>query len=278
MITVYTIGHSTRSADEFLAILRAFAIELVADIRTVPRSRRSPQFDHAELQRFLPEHGIKYIQLPALGGLRRPRKDSINTGWENAAFRGYADYMQTPEFARAVDDLIRLATAQRTIIMCAEAVPWRCHRSLVGDALLVRGVVVEDILSQTNSRPHKLTPWAQVEGFEITYPTPNHRTSDGKATAAKRSGLDSSPMNRSKLMPDQDEHEKPEDMVEAPGEAEHTARSLAQAADSNATLEGYYSINEIKPPPGEIEKEERALKQREEETALEQRETKQNAP
>jgi uncharacterized protein (DUF488 family) len=170
VITVYTIGHSTRSADEFLAILCAFAIELVVDIRTVPRSRRNPQFDQTELERFLGEHGINYLHMPALGGLRRPRKDSINTGWENASFRGYADYMQTAEFARAIDYLIELAGAQRTVIMCAEAVPWRCHRSLVGDALLVRGVAVEDIMSQTSSRPHKLTLWARVEGLVITYP------------------------------------------------------------------------------------------------------------
>jgi len=183
--TVYTIGHSTRSADDFLAILNAYAIEILADIRTVPRSRRNPQFDQQELQRFLCKHGIRYVQLPGLGGLRRAREDSINTGWENASFRGYADYMQTAEFAQAIDDLIALATTQRIAIMCAEAVPWRCHRSLVGDALLVRGVAVEDILSQTNSKPHKLTPWANVEGIRITYPN---------TRSQKRSGGDSSPM------------------------------------------------------------------------------------
>lgn len=170
MSTVYTIGHSTRSAEEFLDILRAFGIECVADIRTVPRSRRNPQFDQQELQRFLHEHGIQYAHLPALGGLRRARKDSINTGWENPSFRGYADYMQTPEFASAIDDLMAIAAEKQTAIMCAEAVPWRCHRSLVADALVVRGTAVEDIMSKTNAKARKLTPWAQVEGLQITYP------------------------------------------------------------------------------------------------------------
>lgn len=169
-MTIYTIGHSTRSARDFLAILQAFEIKVVADIRTVPRSRRNPQFEQAELNRFLAVHQLSYVHLPALGGLRRARKDSINAGWENASFRGYADYMQTPEFASAIEDLITIAAAQSTVVMCAEAVPWRCHRSLVGDALLVRGVTVEDIISETNAKPHKLTPWARVEGQRITYP------------------------------------------------------------------------------------------------------------
>jgi uncharacterized protein (DUF488 family) len=185
--TLYTIGHSTRSGDEFLAILRAFAIELVADIRTVPRSRRNPQFDQAELQRSLAEQHIQYVHLPALGGLRRARKDSINTGWQNASFRGYADYMQTAEFASAIEDLIPLAKAMRTVIMCAEAVPWRCHRSLAGDALIVRGVAVEDIMSETKSKPHKLTSWARVDGLVITYPD---------ATWQKPSGHDPSLTDR----------------------------------------------------------------------------------
>ncbi len=169
-MTIYSIGHSTHSADEFLRILRAYSIELLADIRTVPRSRRNPQFETAELSRFLREHGIAYTHIPALGGLRHARKDSINTAWENASFRGYADYMQTPEFEAALADLIATAAEKRTAIMCAEAVPWRCHRSLVGDALLVRGFAVEDILGEKSAKPHKLTAWAQVEGLRITYP------------------------------------------------------------------------------------------------------------
>ena len=167
---IYTVGHSTHSGDEFLAILNAFGIELLADIRTVPRSRHNPQYERDTLDAFLAEHGIEYVHLAALGGLRRPRKDSVNTGWRNDSFRGYADYMQTPEFGNAIEDLMARAAERRTVIMCAEAVPWRCHRSLVGDALLVRGIEVEDIMSATNSKPHRLTPWARVEGGGITYP------------------------------------------------------------------------------------------------------------
>ncbi|MBV9303597.1 MAG: DUF488 domain-containing protein [Acidobacteriaceae bacterium] len=167
---IYTIGHSTRAADEFLAILNAFGIELVADIRTVPRSRHNPQYEEKSLRSFLAEHRIEYIHLPALGGLRHPKKDSPNSGWRNASFRGYADYMQTPEFDTAIEDLMARAAEKRTVLMCAEAVPWRCHRSLVGDALLVRGVDVEDIMSEKSSRSHQLTPWARVERYQVTYP------------------------------------------------------------------------------------------------------------
>lgn len=170
MRTIYTVGHSTRAADEFLTMVRAFGIELVADIRTIPRSRRNPQYDQESLRRFLAEHQVGYVHLPALGGLRHPRKDSPNTGWTNASFRGYADYMQTREFQAAIEDLISRAAEIGTAIMCAEAVPWRCHRSLVGDALLVRGIDVEDIMSEKNSKPHKLTAWARVEGLQVTYP------------------------------------------------------------------------------------------------------------
>lgn len=169
-MTIYTIGHSTRPADEFLDILHAYGIELLADIRTVPRSRRNPQYDGEELRRLLACEHIAYKHLAGLGGLRHARKDSPNTGWKNASFRGYADYMQTPEFAQALEELIGLAHEQTTAIMCAEAVPWRCHRSLAGDALLVRGIDVQDIFSGTNARPHRLTPWAKVSGLDITYP------------------------------------------------------------------------------------------------------------
>lgn len=167
---IYTIGHSTRSAEEFLDILQAYSIEIVADIRTVPRSRKNPQYDQESLKHLLLQHNFGYVHLPGLGGLRRARKDSINTAWENASFRGYADYMQTPEFTSAVEALIALAMNKRTVIMCAEAVPWRCHRSLIGDGLVVRGIDVEDILSATNAKPHKVTPWARVEGHRVTYP------------------------------------------------------------------------------------------------------------
>jgi uncharacterized protein (DUF488 family) len=170
MTTIYTIGHSTRSLDDFVAILKSFEIEMVCDIRTIPKSRRNPQFAGDVLQQGLAEHGIEYVHLKGLGGLRHARKDSRNAGWRNDSFRGYADYMQTEEFTQAVEDLIHLAKEKRVAIMCAEAVPWRCHRSLVGDALLVRGVEVEDITSVTRAQPHKMTPFAKVNGVEITYP------------------------------------------------------------------------------------------------------------
>jgi uncharacterized protein (DUF488 family) len=170
--TIYTIGHSTRASDQFLSILKAFGIELVADIRTVPRSRRNPQYDQQSLKRLLEEHNLGYVHLAALGGLRRPKKDSPNMGWVNESFRGYADYMQTPEFEEAVEDLVARAADIQTVMMCAEAVPWRCHRSLVGDALLARGIQVEDIMSEKSAKPHRLTAWARVEGLRITYPKP----------------------------------------------------------------------------------------------------------
>jgi uncharacterized protein (DUF488 family) len=168
--TVYTIGHSSRSIEEFLALLHQNGVRVLADIRTIPKSRHNPQYWQDALARSLADAGITYRYLPALGGRRRTRPDSINTAWRNASFRGYADYMQTDAFATAVDELVEIAATQPTAIMCAEAVPWRCHRSLVGDALLVRGVEVVDIISATSVRPHVLTPWAKVDGLTITYP------------------------------------------------------------------------------------------------------------
>jgi uncharacterized protein (DUF488 family) len=167
---IFTVGHSTLPLEEFIALLEAYSIECLADIRTVPRSRHNPQFNADTLGKALRRCKIDYVPLQALGGLRHARKDSPNTGWHNASFRGYADYMQTQEFARGLDELIALSGAKRTAIMCAEAVPWRCHRSLVADALSVRGIPVVEILSATSYREHKLTPFAHVEGTRITYP------------------------------------------------------------------------------------------------------------
>ena len=150
--------------------MKHYGIEQLVDVRTVPKSRHVPQFNSESLASALGNHGIDYVHLKTLGGLRHAKKDSINVGWRNASFRGYADYMATDEFAQGIGRLIDLAKAKRTVIMCAEAVPWRCHRSLVGDALLVRGVQVEDIMSVTSSRPHKLTEFAKVDGQQITYP------------------------------------------------------------------------------------------------------------
>src|SRR5437899_4065152 len=157
---LYTIGHSTRTLEEFLEILAAYDIKLLADVRTVPRSRRVPQFNTDHLAKFLPRHHIKYLHLPALGGLRKTHADSPNTGWRNASFRGYADYMQTPKFEQGLEELIHLAKQEQIAIMCAEAVPWRCHRSLIGDALTVRGIRTEDVMSLTRRRVHTLTAFA----------------------------------------------------------------------------------------------------------------------
>jgi uncharacterized protein (DUF488 family) len=167
---IFTVGHSTLAAEDFISLLKAYAIETLADIRTVPRSRHNPQFNADTLPQSLKEAGIEYLHMKALGGLRHAHKDSPNTGWRNDSFRGYADYMQTDEFKAALDELIELGRQHRTAIMCAEAVPWRCHRSLVADALNVRGVPAVEILSPTSHRLHKLTPFAEVKGNHIVYP------------------------------------------------------------------------------------------------------------
>ena len=167
---VFTVGHSTLPIDDFVALLRAYGIETIADIRTVPRSRRNPQFNADALPEALTRHGVEYVGLPGLGGLRKTSKDSPNKGWRNDSFRGYADYMQTPAFTEALDELIGLSRHRRVAIMCAEAVPWRCHRSLVADALEVRGIPAVEILSKTSHRRHQLTPFAQVHGTNLTYP------------------------------------------------------------------------------------------------------------
>jgi uncharacterized protein (DUF488 family) len=168
---VLTVGHSTRPLDGFIRLLRAHGVSRVVDVRTVPRSRFNPLFNKASLPRSLKKAGLGYIHLPGLGGLRHANRDSINLGWRNASFRGYADYMQTPEFQLSLEELIRLAKREWIAIMCAEAVPWRCHRSLIADALLVRGIRAEDIMSPTRRQVHKLTPFAKVRGTTITYPT-----------------------------------------------------------------------------------------------------------
>jgi hypothetical protein len=167
---VLTIGHSTRTMEEFIRLLEAHGVTRVVDVRTVPRSRHNPQFNRDTLPASLLPAGIGYIHMPELGGLRHTTPASINTGWRNASFRGYADYMQTPAFAKAIDELIQLAGQDRVALMCAEAVPWRCHRSLIADALWVRGIRSEDIMSATRRQVHALTPFAKVDGIGITYP------------------------------------------------------------------------------------------------------------
>ncbi len=167
---ILTVGHSTRPIDDFLALLAAHKVKQLVDVRTIPRSRHNPQFSSDRLAHSLSEAGIRYVHMAELGGLRHARRDSVNTAWRNLSFRGYADYMQTPEFANVLDKLIRLAQKRRTAIMCAEAVPWRCHRSLIADALLVRGIPAEEIVSRTTLRAHTLTPWAHVEQGLLSYP------------------------------------------------------------------------------------------------------------
>jgi uncharacterized protein (DUF488 family) len=184
---VLTIGHSTRTLEEFIGLLQAHGATRVVDVRTVPRSRHNPQFNKTSLPRALKKTGLGYVHLPGLGGLRHAKRDSLNAGWRNASFRGYADYMQTPEFAQSFEELIRLAKQERIAIMCAEAVPWRCHRSLIADALLVRGIRTEDIMSPTRRQAHTLTPFAKVRGTTITYPAEVSQT-DPKKPSAKRAG------------------------------------------------------------------------------------------
>jgi uncharacterized protein (DUF488 family) len=156
--------------EKFLEVLAAHGIRQLVDVRTIPKSRRHPHFGQDQLAPSLEQHGIRYIHLPGLGGLRHARKDSLNTGWKNASFRGYADYMQTPAFGENLAKLVELASGGPTAIMCAEAVPWRCHRSLIADALIARGAQVEHILTATSSKPHTCTPFARIDGEVVTYP------------------------------------------------------------------------------------------------------------
>ena len=169
-LTISTVGHSTRPIEAFIRILTAHGIEELIDIRTIPRSRYNPQFNRENLPSSLASAGISYRHMPGLGGLRRPRPDSINTGWRNASFRGFADYMQTREFESNLEGLIERGNGARVAIMCAEAVPWRCHRSLIADALAARGIPVVEILGPSEARPHALTPFAKIDGALVTYP------------------------------------------------------------------------------------------------------------
>ena len=173
---IRTIGHSTRPVETLIEMLRAHNITRLVDVRTIPKSRHNRQYNSEALAAALQEAGIAYEHRKALGGLRHPRKDSPNTGWRNASFRGYADYMQTPEFQDALAALQEAAVHDAVTIMCAEAVPWRCHRSMIADALTARGYPVEHIMSPTKSDPHTLTAFARVEGATLTYPAGPRQT------------------------------------------------------------------------------------------------------
>jgi uncharacterized protein (DUF488 family) len=170
--TIWTIGHSTRSLEEFLALLAAFRIEAVTDVRRFPGSRRQPQFAYEALAQSLPAHGIAYHWLPQLGGGRRTRPDSPNTAWRNAAFRGYADHLASAEFAEGLASLLALAARQRTAVMCAEAVWWHCHRSIIADVLKLRGIEVIHILGLQHGVVHPWTSAAHVENGELNYAAP----------------------------------------------------------------------------------------------------------
>ncbi|MDE1970218.1 MAG: DUF488 domain-containing protein [Patescibacteria group bacterium] len=170
MPTIFTIGHSTRTIDQFLALLKAHGIEKLVDIRTIPKSEHNPQFNQEEMRTSLEKACICYEHLKALGGLRHAKKDSKNLGWENLSFRGFADYMQTEEFSKGLERLETIAQKKTTVIMCAEAVPWRCHRSLVADALVKKKWRVLHIQSKKTASPHKLTPFLKMQRGQLTYP------------------------------------------------------------------------------------------------------------
>jgi uncharacterized protein (DUF488 family) len=169
-VAFVTIGHSARSLEAFIALLHAYGVRVLADVRSVPRSRHNPQFGNDVLAPALAGQAIRYVHLPELGGLRRPRADSPNGAWRNVSFRGYADYMQTDLFHAALDRLIALSRRGPVAVMCAEAVPWRCHRTLIADALVVRGFTVAEVVGTDALRAHQLTPFAQVEGDRVIYP------------------------------------------------------------------------------------------------------------
>ena len=173
--TVWTVGHSTRTAADLIRLLADHGVGWVADVRTAPGSRRNPQFNREPLAATLAAAGIGYVHLPGLGGFRRSRAESPNTGWKNASFRGFADYLDTPAFAAALEELEGLARRERTALLCAEAVPWRCHRSLIADALTVRGWRVVHILGEGHCQEHHLTPFARVDGLHLTYPSGKER-------------------------------------------------------------------------------------------------------
>ena len=167
---IFTIGHSTRQIGDFIHLLKSHEVQRVVDVRTLPRSRFNPQFDITRLPALLSAAHIHYTHMPGLGGLRRPQPDSPNIGWRNKSFRGYADHMQSTAFERSLERCLELASVERVVLMCAEAVPWRCHRSLIADALVARGIDALEIASDSRVRPHTLTPFAHVDGTHVTYP------------------------------------------------------------------------------------------------------------
>ena len=198
MLVILTIGHSTRTLADFIRLVKAHGIRRVIDVRTIPRSRHNPQFNRDQLSPALHSARLHYRHMPGLGGLRRALRNSRNTGWQNAGFRGYADYMQTSMFSASLAKCVELAKRERVVLMCAEALPWRCHRSLIADALLVRGIEVREITSGVRTRPHSLTPWAHVDGVQVPIRRASERAMNpprnggviGQPTCSLSSGLD----------------------------------------------------------------------------------------
>ena len=174
---LFTIGHSTHSSEEFISLLNFHVVRHLVDVRSIPKSRHVPQFNSDALASSLDSAGIEYTHLKPLGGRRHTRKDSINTGWRNTSFRGYADYMATSPFAEGLNTLIKIARTTTTAIMCAEAVPWRCHRSLIADAMMLKGWQVRDILTIAPATEHKLTPFLVAVNGQPTYPNPDEPAS-----------------------------------------------------------------------------------------------------
>jgi uncharacterized protein (DUF488 family) len=171
---ILAVGHSTRPQGELVDLLRSNGVAVLADVRTVPRSRHNPQFSAEALAPALAKAGIRHVHLPRLGGLRHPRRDSSNLAWRNDSFRGYADHMQTPDFEAGLAELRELAREGPVALLCAEAVPWRCHRTLIADALFARGVVVLHVVGRERTRPHRVTPFARIEGRSVTYPAASY--------------------------------------------------------------------------------------------------------
>lgn len=169
---IFTIGHSTHPIDEFIELLKLHSVKEVVDVRSIPMSGHNPQFNTDTLKESLRKVHIKYKLLKKLGGLRHSKKDSINLGWRNISFRGFADYMATTEFSEGLDALIKIASKRNTAIMCAEAVPWRCHRSLIADALIKKGWAVLDIMSRTSAPKHRLTTFLKIRKGQLIYPAP----------------------------------------------------------------------------------------------------------
>jgi uncharacterized protein (DUF488 family) len=187
-LTIFTIGHSTHPIGEFIELLRAHDVGQIIDIRTIPKSRHNPQFNSDALAASLRAARIRYHHLKNLGGLRHARPDSVNLGWRNASFRGFADYRQTPEFETGLAQAIKLAEKAPSALMCAEAVPWRCHRSLVADALTVRGIRVLEIISNAEPKEHSLTPFASVRGTHIAYPAEQASLLDALGSSSAPAG------------------------------------------------------------------------------------------